>query len=328
MYECRLYKKERGKKVRCNACAHRCLIDLNQTGICGVRKNHDGKLILGVYGLPVSEAVDSIEKKPLFHFLPGSKTYSLGTIGCNFRCGYCQNYDISQVRKLFGEDSTPKKIVEKAMKNKCKSIAYTYNEPSIWIEFVLDIADIAKKKGLKNTLVTNGYMTKECLDFFDKYIDVINIDLKSMRNDFYRRNCKAKLKPVLETIRRAKEKGIWIEITTLLIPEENDSKQEIKDMAKFISSIDKNIPWHITRFFPMYEMRNKSPTEIKKLKEAEKIGKKYLNYVYVGNIPEENSTFCPNCEKELIRRGFGETKNRLKLNKCPYCKEEILGIWK
>lgn len=284
MKECKLYKKTDGK-LNCTACNHRCLIQKGKTGFCGVRKNINGKLYLTVHGKIIAKHIDPIEKKPFHHFLPKTNTYSIGTVGCNFRCGFCQNYDISQSRKILGEKITPDQIVKEAIKNKCKSIAYTYNEPTIFIEFVKDTAELAKNKGLKNILVTNGYETKECLNFIIPYIDAMNIDLKSFSNKFYLKNCQARLSPVLKTIKEAYKKGIWIEITTLLIPDENDSKKEIEKIAKFIASIDKNIPWHISRFFPMYKMKNKSPTEIQKLKEAEKIGKKYLNHVYLGNIP-------------------------------------------
>ena len=291
MKECKLYKKEKNKKIKCTACAHGCLIPEGNTGICGVRKNIKGKLYLTVYGKVISRNVDPIEKKPLYHFLPGTFAYSIGTFGCNFRCGFCQNYDISQAQEsesylegIFGESMTPQQIVSEALKTKCKSIAYTYNEPTIFIEFVKDTAVLAKKKGLKNILVTNGFMTKECLDFISKYIDAMNIDLKAFTDKFYIKNCKARLKPVLETIKKAHKKGIHIEITTLLIPGENDSKGELEDIAKFIASIDKNIPWHISRFFPMYKMLDKQVTEIEKLKFAEKIGKKYLKNVHLGNV--------------------------------------------
>ncbi len=283
MKECVLYKKEKGN-VRCFACAHRCLISEGKTGICGVRENIKGKLFLLVYGLIVSENIDPIEKKPLYHFLPKTKAYSIGTVGCNFKCGFCQNYEISQLRKIVGKEITPEQIVERAIATRCKSIAYTYNEPTIFAEFVKDTAVLAKKKGIKNILVTNGYMTKECLEFFGKDIDAMNIDLKSFNEEFYNKICKAKLKPVLETIKLAHEKGIHIEITTLIVPNENDSIEELEKIAKFISGIDKNIPWHISRFFPMYQMNDREETSLDILKKAETIGKKYLNHVYLGNV--------------------------------------------
>lgn len=285
--ECVLYSR-RNSSVRCSACAHRCLIAEGRTGICGVRKNVGGKLYLLVYGKIIAKHVDPIEKKPLYHFLPKTYTFSIATIGCNFQCAFCQNFDISQFKEfhseLAGEEILPEEVVAQAIKSKCKSIAYTYNEPTIFIEFVYDTAIIAKQKGLKNVLVTNGFMTKEALEYVAQYIDAMNIDLKSFSDNFYMRICKARLKPVLETIRRAHKKGIHIEITTLLVPDENDSKEELEKIAKFIASIDQRIPWHISRFFPHYQMQYKPPTPIEKLRQAKKIGEKYLKYVYLGNI--------------------------------------------
>ncbi|MDD4983345.1 MAG: AmmeMemoRadiSam system radical SAM enzyme [Candidatus ainarchaeum sp.] len=283
MKECILYKPYKGK-VQCLACANKCVISDGKTGLCGVRKNLKNKLYLLVYGKPVAVHVDPIEKKPLYHFLPNTKTFSFGTVGCNFKCKFCQNADISQEKTIMGQKYTVKKIVELALESGCKSISYTYNEPTIFIEFVKDVAELAHKNGLKNILVTNGYFTKKSLDFIAPYIDAMNIDLKSFSNDFYLKHSGTKLKPVLDSIKRVHKKGIHIELTTLLIPGENDSKKELENIAKFIASVDKNIPWHISRFFPMYKMLNKSPTELQSLKEAEKIGKKYLKYVYLGNI--------------------------------------------
>ena len=289
MKECKLYKLERdGKTVRCLACNHKCLIRDGDTGTCGVRKNINGKLMLLVYGTVASMGIDPIEKKPLYHFLPGTKAFSIGTVGCNFRCEGCQNYDISQAskseqRKILGEETTPEEIVKDAISTGCKSIAYTYNEPGIWIEFVKDIAELSHKKGLKNILVTNGYFSKESFDFIKDYIDAVNIDLKGS-DKYYQKFCGAKLKPVLETIKRFNKKRIHVEITTLIIPGENDSERDLKDIAKFIASIDKNIPWHISRFFPMYKMKDKEITSKEILKKAYKIGKKYLNDVHLGNI--------------------------------------------
>lgn len=290
MKECSLYKKEKGKKVRCTACAHKCLIQENRAGICRVRKNINGKLFSLVYGKIAAMHVDPIEKKPLYHFLPGSYAFSIGTVGCNFKCDFCQNWDISQISKdehgniIFGEEVSPEKVVINALKMNCASIAYTYNEPAIFIEFVKDCAVIARKNNLKNILVTNGYFSKESFDFFKDYIDAANIDLKSFRESFYNKFCGAKLKPVLENIKRFHKKKIHIEITTLVIPGENDSDSEFEDIAKFIASIDKKIPWHISRFFPHYKINRKEITPLETLKKAEKIGKKYLEHVHIGNV--------------------------------------------
>jgi len=287
--KCELFKKEKKPKnaVRCLACSHKCLVLEDKTGICGVRKNIKGELYLLVYGRASALHVDPIEKKPLYHFLPGSKAYSIGTVGCNFKCEWCQNFDISQISKqgiIFGEPITPKQIVEQALLNKCESIAYTYNEPAIWSEFVKDIAVLAKQKGLKNILVTNGYFTKESLQYLEGLIDAANVDLKSFSDATYRKFCGARLKPVLDCIKWMYKQGIHIEITTLVIPGINDSDKELEKIAKFIASIDKNIPWHVTRFFPMYRMREKQVTPSSTLERAFKIGMRYLNCVHVGNI--------------------------------------------
>jgi len=286
MKECILYRQEKNK-VRCLVCSHKCLIAEGKTGICGVRKNEKGKLYLLVYGKVAAMHVDPIEKKPLYNFLPGTNAFSIGTVGCNFRCAWCQNADISQISKtgkIFGENITPSEIVENAIKTKCESIAYTYNEPAIFVEFAKDTAKIAKRKKLKNILVTNGYFSKESFDFISDFIDAVNIDLKSFSEKTYEKYCGAKLKPVLDNIKWFHEKGIHVEVTTLVIPGINDSDKELEKIAKFISSIDKNIVWHISRFFPMYKMTDREITPVEILKKAEQIGKKYLNYVYMGNV--------------------------------------------
>jgi len=273
--------------VICLACAHKCRIKKGNTGICGVRKNINGKLYLLVYGKVVSMNIDPIEKKPLYHFLSGTKSFSIGTVGCNFRCDFCQNFDISQISKkgmVFGKEISPEQIVKEAVKNDCKSISYTYNEPAIFIEFVKDVAVLTKKKGLKNILVTNGYLSKESFDYISNYIDAMSIDLKSFNEEFYKRYCGGRLKPVLDTIKRAYKKGIHIEIVTLVIPGLNDSDRELEKIAEWISKLDKEIPWHISRFFPMYKMLDRSITPIDTLEKAYKIGKKYLENVYIGNV--------------------------------------------
>lgn len=287
MKECILYSKEKDDSVRCLACPHKCLIAEGKTGICGVRKNVSGKLFLLVYGKVVSMHVDPIEKKPLFHFLPGTNIFSIGTVGCNFKCDFCQNFDISQAPEnegIFGQDVLAREIVEKAIKLKCPSIAYTYNEPIIYAEFVRDCSVLAHEAGLKNIMVTNGYWSDESFDMLYKYIDAVNIDLKSIDPEFYKKCCGGGLEPVLDTIRICNEEGIHIEITTLVIPGLNDSEEEFEKIAKFISSVDPDIPWHINRFFPDYKRSDEEMTPIETLKTAYRIGKKYLNNVYVGNV--------------------------------------------
>lgn len=282
-----LFKKE-SKNVRCLACAHKCLIKKGKIGRCTVRKNIDGELYSLVYGKIASIAVDSIEKKPLYHFLPGSKSLSLGTVGCNFKCKWCQNYEISQASKkgnLFGQEKTSEEIVELAIKYGCESISYTYNEPTIFIEFIKDTAELAKKKGIKNVLVTNGYFSKESFDYISNCIDAMNVDLKSINSKTYEKYCGAKLKFVLENIKRINAKGMHLELTTLVIPEINDSQKEIKKIANFIFSVDKNIPWHISRFFPRYELKNRNITPLETLTNAYKIGKKIgLKFIHIGNV--------------------------------------------
>jgi pyruvate formate lyase activating enzyme len=282
-----LFEKLANENVRCLACAHKCIIRERKTGICGVRKNIDGELYLLVYGKIASLAVDPIEKKPIYHFLPSSKSLSIGTVGCNFKCKWCQNYEISQASKegnFFGKEKTPEEIIELAIKNDCKSISYTYNEPTIFLEFVKDTAELARKKGIKNIMVTNGYFSEESFEFIAPYIDAMNIDLKSITPQVYEKYCGAKLKPVLESIKKVHAKGIHLEITTLVIPGVNDSEKELKKIAEFISSINKKIPWHISRFFPRYKMKDTPFTPRKILEKAYEIGKKEkLEHVHIGN---------------------------------------------
>jgi len=284
---CDLFKKE-GKRVRCLACSQACLISEGKTGLCGVRKNVDGALYLLVYGRLSSMNIDPIEKKPLYHFLPGSKAFSLGTVGCNFKCAWCQNFDISQVARegiIFGEKTTAEEIVEEAIKTGCKSIAYTYNEPAIWTEFVKEIASLAKKKKICNVLVTNGYFTRQALQYLRGLIDAVNVDMKSFSDKTYSNYCGAHLKPVLDCIKEMHKQKIHIEITTLIIPGLNDSEKELKQIAHWIAKLDKNIPWHISRFFPRYKLKEKEITPRETLEKAYDIGKKAgLKYVHLGNI--------------------------------------------
>ncbi len=326
--ECTLYSSLKDQQVQCQACAHRCLIAPGKSGICGVRRNMNGKLFLTVFGKVVAKNDDPVEKKPLYHFLPGTKAYSIGTVGCNFACSFCQNYDISQLEEAYGETVSPLTVVRQAKKLNCQSIAYTYNEPTIFIEFAIAVAKEAKKAGLKNILVTNGYMTKECFSAFTPFIDAMNIDLKSMQEAFYLKHCKANLAPVLQSIQLAHKKKIWLEVTTLLIPHENDSDLELSKIASFISGIDPNIPWHVSRFFPMFKMTDRYPTEEKHLLHAQALGEKVLRYVYTGNLSGEHNSFCPACHHEIIHRTGYQTDSFLKSGKCPSCHTKITGVWK
>ncbi|MFA5303563.1 MAG: AmmeMemoRadiSam system radical SAM enzyme [Candidatus Nanoarchaeia archaeon] len=325
--ECLFYKTLKGDNIKCLACNHYCMIKENNFGICKVRKNIEGKLYLMVYGKAISANIDPIEKKPLYHFLPGTMAYSVGTVGCNFKCSFCQNYEISQESNTeIGINLAPKEIVKNAKSEGCSSIAYTYNEPTVAIEYWLDTMKIAKKNGIKNVLVTNGYMSKEALKKISPFVDAMNIDLKSFSEKFYKETCKAKLEPVLETIKLASKLKIWIEITTLLIPKKNDSKKEIKKIAKFVKSVDPNIPLHLSRYFPNYLMKE-LPTSLSTMKDSYIICKKYLKNVYLGNVGETTDTICPNCKKTIIKRIGYSTIVNMKKNECKYCKEKIEGVF-
>jgi len=332
--EAMLYEKLDNKLVRCYLCAHHCKIANSGYGICGVRQNIEGILYTLVYAEAIAAHIDPIEKKPLYHFLPGSTAFSLATIGCNFKCGFCQNWQISQVSKrdegISAEHKlTPEQVVRKAKKNNCSSISYTYTEPTIFFEYAYDTAKLARKAGLYNTFVTNGYMTREALRMINPYLDAANIDLKSFRDDYYKRNCKAHLQPVLDSIAYMKELNIWVEVTTLIIPGENDSYEELNEIARFIAHLSQDIPWHISRFYPNYQFTDHPPTPLNTLREAMAIGKRHgLRYVYLGNVLEGSDTYCYHCNKLLIERGYFQVgRCNVEEGRCPSCGTEIAGIW-
>jgi pyruvate formate lyase activating enzyme len=333
--EAMLYEKKAQGRVLCNLCSHRCLIDEERFGICGVRQNRGGVLYTHAYGRLISANVDPIEKKPIFHLAPGSSSYSIATIGCNFRCGFCQNWQISQTKEakclgLSGELSmTPEAIVNQARHTGSKSISYTYTEPTIFFEYAYETSRLAKKQGLRNIFVTNGYMTREALETIAPYLDAANVDLKSFSEDYYKKVCGARLAPVLDSIRFMKSLNIWIEVTTLLVPNLNDSKEEIERIAFFIAGLGREIPWHISRFYPQYKMNDSSPTPLSTLKMAERIGREAgLRYVYLGNVPgESESTCCYNCGRTLIKRvGFFVSSVELNDSRCPNCNSQIDGV--
>ena len=326
-----LWDKEEDEKVSCYLCCHRCKISEGLYGICGVRQNLKGRLFTRVYGKVIAANIDPIEKKPIFHMLPGSLSYSIATIGCNFRCDFCQNWQISQVKQAIEVTSiamSPQEVVEKAKSNGCPSISYTYTEPTIFFEFALDVMKLAKKEKIYNVFVTNGFMTPECLEAAKPYLDAANVDLKSFSDDFYRKVCGGRLEPVLESIMLMRKLNIWVEITTLVVPGLNDSSEELKKIALFIADIDKGMPWHISRFYPDYKMARSSATSMAKLEEAFKIGKDAgLRYVYIGNVAGEENTYCYNCNALLIRRlTFSVLENKLKNAKCPKCNSAIDGL--
>jgi pyruvate formate lyase activating enzyme len=289
-----------------------------------------------VYGWLVAEHVDPIEKKPLFHFLPGSRSYSISTVGCNFRCRHCQNFSISQPG-AFPADSppgilrSPEHVVESAVRAGCQSISYTYVEPTIFFEFAYNCAVLAHKQGLKNVFVSNGYMTEKTTRLLAPVLDGINIDIKAFSDDFYRQICGARLQPVLDSVRLMHELGVWVEITTLIIPGLNDGKEELTVIAEFIASIDPAMPWHVTAFHPTYKLTDRPATPLKSLQQAQEIGfSAGLKFVYAGNIPGsggENS-LCPSCRAVMIKRwGFGIEENRLLDGCCPQCGTKIAGVW-
>jgi len=323
------------KKVQCSLCSHRCLILPGKRGICAVRENRDGILYTLVYDKVIAQHVDPIEKKPLFHFLPGSLSFSIATSGCNFHCMHCQNADISQLPRdrdgmVPGQEMSPSQIVEAALKNGCESISYTYTEPTIYFELAYDTARLAVEAGLKNIFVSNGYITPEALTVIKPYLHAANIDLKGYSDVFYKKVCGARLQPVLDSIRLYREFGIWIEITTLVIPGYNDSDDELKGIAQFIRSVDENIPWHVSRFHPTYKLTDQPVTPLETLKRARRIGfDAGLRSVYEGNIPGEGEdTLCWSCGKTLIKRiGFSVRERLIKDGTCGFCGVPIAGVW-
>ncbi len=336
MNEAMFYRSGKQNEVICELCNHNCHIKEGKRGICGVRENKGGVLDSLVYGRLIAIHIDPVEKKPLFNFLPGSKAYSISTVGCNFRCLHCQNYDISQYPHAHGGDiagtrRTPESVVDDAVRSGCASVCYTYVEPTIFYEFAYDCALIARERQLKNIFVSNGYMSQEVTRHLAPVLDGINIDIKGFTDDFYKKVCKARLQPVLDNVRLMHELGVWVEVTTLVIPGLNDSSEELRDIAKFIYSVSPAIPWHVTAFHPTYKMLDREPTPAASLRKARRIGlEEGLHYVYEGNIPGEGgeSTFCPGCGVELISR-FGVSVRRIRLTdgRCSECDKQIAGVW-
>jgi len=359
MKEAMFYGKLEEQKVRCFLCAHHCVIKDGKRGICGVRGNRGGTLYSLVYGRVISMNIDPIEKKPLFHFYPASTSFSIATVGCNFRCLHCQNYDISQYPKksdelrvksyelkdkknselhtIPGEDVTPEQIVDAAERAGCKSISYTYTEPTIFFELAYDCAVLAHKRGIKNVFVSNGYTSPEAAKAIAPFLDGNNIDLKG-DDEFYKKICGARLKPVLDTIKLMKDLGVWIEVTTLIVPSYNDSEDTLRWIAEFIKSADPAIPWHVTQFYPTYRLLDQPRTPLKTLRRAREIGfEAGLKYVYEGNVPGEGgeNTYCPSCGELLIERfGFYIKENKIidlsaeqAGSQCFKCKTKIDGVF-
>ena len=331
-----LWEPSEDKKVRCELCNHRCVIDDGKLGRCCVRKNIGGVLYSLNYDKVCSANPDPIEKKPLFHFQPGTSSFSIATMGCNFRCEFCQNWQISQAAiedgRIDGQAISPEQIVAAAVRSGCKSIAYTYTEPTIFMELCNDCGRLARNEGLTNVFVSNGYETIEAIDFAGDWLNGINVDLKSFSEDYYKKLCKARLQPVLDTIKYiAKETDIWMEITTLLVPGENDSDDELRALADFIvEEGGADVPWHISRFHPQYKYVDSAATPLKALERAGEIGKAAgLHYVYLGNVPgsKSESTFCYSCGRVLIERvGYRIMANHIENSCCSDCGVKIAGF--
>jgi pyruvate formate lyase activating enzyme len=333
--EAMLWAPQAGGKVACALCSHRCVIAPSKSGICAVRRNTGGKLETLVYGEVIAAHVDPIEKKPLYHFYPGSKALSIAAAGCNFRCSFCQNWEISQAPRrsggaLRGTALLPRDIVAEAQAQGCRSISYTYTEPTIFFEYAYDAARLASEAGLANNFVTNGYMTAEALTTIRPYLDAANVDLKAFKDETYKKICGARLDPVLDTIRLMRKLGVWVEVTTLVVPGLNDGDAELAGIARFIAGVDPDIPWHISRFHPDFEYTDAPPTPAKTLRKAYEIGKREgLRYLYIGNmLGEGEDTHCPQCGTLLIRRrGFFVAQNRLAGAACPSCGQPVAGIF-
>jgi pyruvate formate lyase activating enzyme len=336
MKKAMLWEKAEDNRVICGLCAHRCAIDDGDFGFCGMRKNKAGELYTFAYGNVIASHVDPIEKKPLYHFLPGTYAYSVATIGCNFRCSFCQNWNISQVsaknEDMEGYEMKPEEIVREAEKRGCRSISYTYTEPTVFFEYALDTARIARDRGISNSFVTNGYMTAEAVEEIRPYLDAVNVDLKFFKDSSYRKICGARLDPVIRSIENLKKAGIWVEVTTLIVPGENDSEKELRDIAGFLAGVGKEIPWHISRFHPDYKYTSSHPTPVDIIKKAAEIGREEgLKYIYMGNVPDAGKTQCPSCGKTIIdRSGFsaGIEEKPFIDGKCSFCGELIEGIWR
>lgn len=328
-----LWQAEDSLWVQCNLCAHRCRIGPGRMGLCRVRENVDGVLKTHTYGQLCAGAVDPIEKKPLFHFLPGSLSYSVATQGCNFQCDFCQNWEISQgplhAHVVKGRTTPPEQVVASATEQGCASIAYTYSEPTIFFEWAAACGRLACERGLANVFVSNGFLTREALTAAVPWLHGINVDLKAFSDDFYRRHCHARLDPVLDTIRSvAQDTDIWLEVTTLLIPGENDGDDELKAMAGWlVSEAGPHVPWHVSRFFPQYRSETKNPTPPKRLRRAYEIGRAAgLHHVYLGNMPGTETTLCHQCAQILIERvGYSLQANALNQGCCPACNTPLAG---
>ena len=326
------YSPTKAGKIVCNLCRHACELKEGQTGICGVNRNENGVLRTLVYAHPVAVHVDPVEKKPLYHLLPDSKVLSFGTVGCNFKCPFCQNWDISQSKQIDETvEVSPEKMVDLAVEYGAKSIAYTYNEPTIFYPYAKDIGLLAKERGIKNIFVSNGFESEAMVSDMASWVDAANIDLKSWDDAYYKKVLKGGLEEVKSTLKQMVKAGIWVEVTSLLIEGHNDSETQIRAMACFIAQeLGTHIPWHLSAFYPNYKMQDHHATKLATLLKAKAIAQEEsLQYIYLGNIGVEGSTKCPHCQTPVIeRRGYGTLTNRLKEGRCPECSNIIEGIWR
>ena len=329
-HEAALWRAAADGAVDCFLCAHRCPIAPGKRGICRVRENQAGRLVSLVYGLAIAHHVDPIEKKPFFHFLPGSRAYSIATVGCNFQCGFCQNWQISQwPRKeggaMPGEPLPPHQVVKNAKAAGCASVSYTYTEPTVFFEYARDCGRLARAEGLRNTFVTNGYATAEAVEAMAGWLDAANVDLKAWSDDFYRRICKGRLEPVKETIRGMHGAGIHVEVTTLLVPGENDARADIEGIAAFLAGVSRDLVWHVSRFHPDYDMLDVAATPMETMEAALETGREAgLRFVYAGNVSGGQDTVCPACGATVIRRtGFAVATTNLRGAGCGACGERL-----
>ncbi|WP_457743920.1 AmmeMemoRadiSam system radical SAM enzyme [Sulfurimonas sp.] len=325
-------KIETRDKIICMLCQHFCQLKEGQVGVCGVNKNENGALKTLVYGHPSALNVDPVEKKPIYHLLPGSFALSFGTVGCNFKCPFCQNWEISQEHTVNKDvEFSPQKMVNLAIENSAKSIAYTYNEPTIFYPYAKDVGLLAKEKGLKNIFVTNGFESLEVVKDMASWVDAANVDLKSWDDAYYKKVLKGGLEAVKNTLKGMVKEGIWVEVTTLLIEGENDGNQDLKEMAAFIANeLGVHVPWHLSAFHPDYKMQEHNFTKLATLQKASDIAKNAgLQYVYMGNVPVHGDTYCPDCNTLLIdRTGYAIAQNSLIDGHCPNCDRKIEGVWK
>ncbi|KKG14624.1 hypothetical protein EO98_18515 [Methanosarcina sp. 2.H.T.1A.6] len=329
--EAMFYEKLAENKVRCSLCAHRCKINPGKRGICGVRENCEGTLFSLVYGAVASDSVAHIEQKPLYHYYPGSVAYSIGTIGCNFRCRHCQNWTLSRASPEDADLGTlsPSQLINQAKMAGCQSVSWTYNEPTVWYEYTYDGAKLAREAGIGTSYVTNGYITPEALEQIAPYLDAFSVDIKAFSEEFYHDVASAKLTPVLEATLLAKKLGIHVEVVNLVIPNHNDSPEEIRELSRWVyENLGRNTPLHFNRFHPYYEMKDLPPTPVETLDRARSIAiEEGMRFVYVGNVPghPHENTYCPECGTLLITRGFFEVQeyNLTSEKACPKCGEKI-----